>query len=131
MAALRSRLLPELMRRAVSRGRALSVWSAGCSSGEEPYSLAILAAEAAAELTVAPRVQILATDVSSFAIAATERARYAGRSLSYADADTVRRWFQPLPDGSHELCARHATRSAPGCTTLSPNRSRSPTARWT
>lgn len=103
MAALRSRLLPELMRRAVSRGRALSVWSAGCSSGEEPYSLAILAAEAAAELTVAPRVQILATDVSSFAIAATERARYAGRSLSYADADTVRRWFQPLPDGSHEL----------------------------
>ncbi len=103
MTALRERLLPELMRRAVARGRPLAVWSAGCSTGEEPYSLAILAAEVAAELGAGPPVQVLATDVSSRAIAATERARYAGRSLSYTSPAMLERWFRPLPDGSYEV----------------------------
>ncbi|MDA8435844.1 MAG: protein-glutamate O-methyltransferase CheR [Actinomycetales bacterium] len=103
MAALRRRLLPELMRRAVARGRALTVWSAGCSTGEEPYSLAMLAAEVAATLPEAPRVRIVATDLSSQAIAATRRARYQGRSLALVDQGVLDRWFAPQSDGSHEV----------------------------
>ncbi|HEY7859169.1 MAG TPA: CheR family methyltransferase [Candidatus Nanopelagicales bacterium] len=105
MIALRDRLLPELMRRAVSRGRPLTVWSAGCSSGEEPYSLAILAAEAATGLPTAPEVRILATDVSSVAVAATKQARYSGRSLSFATPAQVERWFTPRGAGVHEVAA--------------------------
>jgi chemotaxis protein methyltransferase CheR len=103
MEALRRRLLPELMRRAVARGRRLTVWSAGCSTGEEPYSLAMLASEVAASLPAAPEVRIVATDLSSLAVAATRRARYQGRSLALADPADLKRWFRPLADGSYEV----------------------------
>lgn len=103
MEALRRRLLPELMRRAVARGRRLTVWSAGCSTGEEPYSLAMLANEVAASLPAAPEVRIVATDLSSLAVAATRRARYQGRSLALADPADLERWFRPLADGSYEV----------------------------
>jgi chemotaxis protein methyltransferase CheR len=103
MEALRRRLLPELMRRAVARGRRLTVWSAGCSTGEEPYSLAMLAGEVAASLPAAPEVRIVATDLSSLAVAATRRARYQGRSLALADPAALQRWFRPLADGSYEV----------------------------
>lgn len=103
MQAMRDRLLPELMRRAVTRGRSLTVWSAGCSSGEEPYSLGMLATEFAATLPAPPRVRILATDVSSYAIAATRKATYAGRSLSLTDPELLERWFRPGPEGGQEV----------------------------
>ena len=101
MEALRRRLLPELMRRAVARGRTLTIWSAGCSTGEEPYSLAMLAAEVAASLPEAPRIRIVATDLSSAAVAATERARYQGRSLALVDHRSLVRWFVDHGDGSY------------------------------
>jgi chemotaxis protein methyltransferase CheR len=100
MEALRRRLLPELMRRAVARGRTLTIWSAGCSTGEEPYSLAILAADVAASLPEAPRIRIVATDLSSAAVAATERGRYQGRSLALVDQRSLDRWFVDQGDGS-------------------------------
>ena len=100
MQALRHRLLPELMRRAVARGRALTVWSAGCSTGEEPYSLAMLAAEVAATLPEAPEVRIVATDLSSRAVEVTQRARYQGRSLALVDEGTLARWFSARGDGT-------------------------------
>ncbi len=103
MEALRRRLLPELMRRAVARGRTLTIWSAGCSTGEEPYSLAMLAAEVAATLPEAPRVRVVATDLSTQAVAATERARYAGRSLALVDARSFERWFDEHDDGSFSV----------------------------
>lgn len=99
MVALRRRILPELMRRAAARGRAVTIWSAGCSTGEEPYSLAMLAGEAAGELAVAPPVRVLATDISSRAVTAARRARYTGRSLALVTPDARDRWFEPDGDG--------------------------------
>ena len=45
MEVLRRRVLPELLRRAAGRDRPLTIWSAGCSTGEEPYTLAMLLLE--------------------------------------------------------------------------------------
>lgn len=75
--ALRA-LLPELLARARARGRPLAIWSAGCATGEEPYSLAMSAAEAGA----APgEVEIVATDVNPEAVAAASRGAYDARRV--------------------------------------------------
>ena len=98
MAALRRRLLPELIRRATARRRPLTIWSAGCSTGEEPYSLAMLALSAAEAVDEDVAIRVLATDLSSQAVAATTRARYSGRSLGLVPPETLGRWF--TADGS-------------------------------
>jgi chemotaxis protein methyltransferase CheR len=106
MRALERRLLPELMRRAVARGRAFTVWSAGCSTGEEPYSLAMLAAEVAAKLPEPPAIRIVATDLSTQAVAATRRAHYQGRSMALVDERRLSTWFAPRPEGGYSVVPR-------------------------
>jgi chemotaxis protein methyltransferase CheR len=103
MNALRRRLLPELMRRAVARGRPFTVWSAGCSTGEEPYSLAIMAAEVAASLPQAPETRIVATDLSSQAVATARLARYSGRSIALVEEPRLSSYFVAHDDGSRSL----------------------------
>ncbi|MFZ0257173.1 MAG: CheR family methyltransferase [Gammaproteobacteria bacterium] len=68
--------LPELERaRGLAGPRELSVWSAGCSSGEEPYTLAMVLCEAA-EQRPRRRFSILATDISRRALETAVRGIY-------------------------------------------------------
>jgi chemotaxis protein methyltransferase CheR len=67
------------------------VWVAGCASGEEAYTLAILAAEAFAPAP-AP-VSILATDISTSALQKAERARYGTRSVRGVAPELRTRYF--------------------------------------
>jgi chemotaxis protein methyltransferase CheR len=69
-------LMPELLRRPREGGRKLAIWSAGCATGEEPYSIAMTAAEAGGE---PEHVEILATDVNPEAIAFAARGTYDAR----------------------------------------------------
>jgi chemotaxis protein methyltransferase CheR len=76
--------------------RPLAIWSAGCASGEEPYSLAILCDELGLDL------QILATDISLGALQQAGQARYKSWALRHVPAALRRRYFSR--DGSqHEL----------------------------
>ena len=95
MAALRRRVLPELLRRTAGRDRALTIWSAGCSTGEEPYSLAMMLLDLAGTTATRTTPRIVATDVSAAALATARRAVYAGRSLEAAPAQMRERWFEP------------------------------------
>jgi chemotaxis protein methyltransferase CheR len=67
------------------------VWVAGCASGEEAYTLAILACEAFACAT--PPVHVLATDIATAALEQAQRASYAPRSVSTVSDDLRRRYF--------------------------------------
>jgi chemotaxis protein methyltransferase CheR len=71
---LRSSVLPELIRRRESE-RCLNVWSAACSTGQEPYSFALLIREHFPQLR-AWQVNILATDISGAVLARARAGRY-------------------------------------------------------
>ncbi|MGB8930133.1 MAG: CheR family methyltransferase, partial [Anaeromyxobacteraceae bacterium] len=92
--ALRA-LLPDLLGRARARGRRLSIWSAGCATGEEPYSLAMCAAEAGAE---PDEVEIVATDVNPEAVAAAARGAYEARRVKDIAAPLVEAHFDRQGD---------------------------------
>lgn len=79
---LRHRVLPELARDAVESGRAdVRFWSAGCASGEEPYSLSILWREAIEPEFASISLDLLATDAEPAMLARASRACYSRGSL--------------------------------------------------
>ena len=92
--ALRA-LLPDLLARAKSGGRSVTIWSAGCATGEEPYSLAMSAAEAGAS---PEEVEILATDVNPEAVAAAARGSYDGRRVRDVPDPLREAWFDREDD---------------------------------
>jgi chemotaxis protein methyltransferase CheR len=90
--ALRELVLPELHRR-LSPGVPLRLWSAGCATGEEPYSLAITALEALG--TPLPRpVEIIASDLSLPALSKARAGTYRGRTLMNIEPRLATRYFE-------------------------------------
>src|SRR5437868_7656349 len=79
--ALEKKVLPEMhMKKFWENPRALRIWSAGCASGEEPYTIAITVADTI-ESSEAWNIQILATDISKQALDFAERGVYPRREL--------------------------------------------------
>ena len=74
-------LLPGLLQRPRAGGRRVCVWSAGCATGEEPYSIAMTAAEAGADRD---QIEVLATDVNPEAVAFAARGSYDARTVTAA-----------------------------------------------
>ena len=101
--ALRTHVLPELLRAAQARGeRRLRVWSAGCSTGEEPYTVAMLLHGLLPERR-GWDLQVLGTDVSERALALARDARYGPRAVQLAGRDDLARFFAREPDGGHRV----------------------------
>lgn len=100
--ALRKKILPEIIKRKEKADRCISIWSAGCSTGEEPYSIAITLLE----ILEAPetwRIEILASDISRKALSAAERGIYSVRSLRNADATIIKKYFHREDGGKYKL----------------------------
>ncbi|RBY90828.1 CheR family methyltransferase [Blastococcus sp. TF02A-26] len=89
---LRDRLLPDLL---AGAGQAIRIWSAGCASGQEAYSLAILLAEALGPEEFRQRVKIYATDVDEEALTQARQAVYSERELTGLSPEQVEAYFQP------------------------------------
>ncbi|MCU1587187.1 MAG: methyltransferase, CheR-type [Frankiales bacterium] len=99
--ALRKYVLPELIEHAAKNGRRLRIWSAGCSTGEEPYSVAMILRELMPS-TAGWDVKVVATDISSRALEAAREATYGARAVQMASPDELARFFQPVA-GGHEV----------------------------
>lgn len=82
-------ILPGLLERA--NGRHVRIWSAGCSSGEEPYSLAILIREARS--TREAVVEICATDINTRVLAKAREGVYTENSFRTTDQAFKEKWF--------------------------------------
>ncbi len=102
MRALRAHVLPELIRHASTHGRRLRIWSAGCSTGEEPYTIAMMLRELLPS-TAGWDIKIIATDISENALAAAGRATYGARAVQLATPAEVSRFFVPLEGGRFEV----------------------------
>ncbi len=72
----------------------IRVWSAGCSSGEEPYSLAIILAEALGEKAFRQRVKIYATDVDEEALNEARHASYSVKALETVPKAWQEKYFE-------------------------------------
>ncbi|MDB6453351.1 CheR family methyltransferase [Falsirhodobacter sp. 20TX0035] len=77
----------------------LRLWSVGCATGEEAYSLAILMLEEAERRQVTPNIQIFATDLDDGALATAREGRYPKSIEADVSEDRLRRFF--VDDGSH------------------------------
>jgi chemotaxis protein methyltransferase CheR len=82
--------LPEWL----AKRRRLRIWSAGCATGEEPYSLAMVLAEALEAHRGAADALILATDLSPAALDVARRGVYPLQRLDAVGDERKRRWLQ-------------------------------------
>ncbi|HEY4369340.1 MAG TPA: protein-glutamate O-methyltransferase [Steroidobacteraceae bacterium] len=101
--ALESYMIPEALRRN-QQSRRLRIWSAGCSTGEEPYCLAMIAS-AAMPAGARWDLKILATDIDSDVVASAQTAIYPMDRLSAVPQAQLRRCFRKGsgPNAGHAL----------------------------
>ena len=95
---LKARVFPALLERAHKGGK-VRIWSAGCSSGEEPYSIALTILDLdpdAADLDV----RILATDIDPEMLRRGKTGIYPVRQLGDVPMEMRRRWFKVLDAGA-------------------------------
>ena len=106
--ALRQHILPDLI--AHHRDdRRLRIWSAGCATGEEPYSLAIVLRELLPDIADW-NIFILATDINKQALRQAGKGRYRKWSFRKADPAIRERYFTPRdgPFGGAQACTEHS-----------------------
>jgi len=82
----------------VRNGQRVRIWCAGCASGDEAYTLAILLADAVGIEPVRKHVRILATDVSAEAIEVARRGEYAPFAVRNVPAELLARYFDRRRD---------------------------------
>jgi chemotaxis protein methyltransferase CheR len=99
---LEARILPELMRACAREHRQLRIWSAGCCTGEEPYSIAILL-DRLIQNTGEPNATILATDINPIFLEKAAKGVYSEWSFRGTAAWIKERYFKPRKDGQFEI----------------------------
>jgi two-component system, chemotaxis family, CheB/CheR fusion protein len=92
-AVLRDEVVPAIIAQGDS-DRPIRVWSVGCASGEEPYSIAMLFAEAMGLADFCRRVKIYATDLDEEALKTARIATYAPREVEGVPADLLEKYFE-------------------------------------
>ena len=88
-------VLPGILREKKS-GEPIRVWSAGCASGEEAYTAAILLAEAMGVEPFRQRVKIYATDIDEEALNVARQGTYSDKDLESMEDQLRSKYFEPL-----------------------------------
>jgi two-component system CheB/CheR fusion protein len=79
-----------------ANGEPVRVWSAGCASGEEPYSLSMVLAEAMGQEAFRQRAKIYATDIDEAALAHARQASYGAKDIEAVPAELRERYFETV-----------------------------------
>jgi chemotaxis protein methyltransferase CheR len=110
LAALQRLVLPSLAAaKEKIPSKHLRLWSAGCSTGEEPYTLAIILMEEANRFLRGFTFEIIATDLNDRSLLRAQEGVYGEHALRHVPAEILRKYFEPVP-ASTELRVRNEVR---------------------
>ena len=101
-AYLREQVIPRMLA-GTSPDAPIRAWSAGCASGEEAYTIAMVLAEEIGQEQFRKRVKIYATDIDEEALIEARQASYTDQQLAGVPEDLLRRYF-------HAAAGRHVFR---------------------
>ena len=90
--SVRNNVLPELIKQK-GINKVIKIWSAGCSNGEEPYSIAIMLNEFLGSSTKRYNISIQATDIDDDSIAKAEMAIFQPKQLEKIGQERINRFF--------------------------------------
>jgi len=96
--SLKKDVLPDLF----SKRKRLRIWCAGCSTGEEPYSIAMIIHDFMAH-DKAVSVQIFATDIDKVVLAKAQEGIYQQKAMAKLSETQIQRHFIKLPDGNYQV----------------------------
>ncbi|MBW6468814.1 MAG: tetratricopeptide repeat protein [Coriobacteriia bacterium] len=96
--ALRTFVVPEILDTRSPALGSFRTWSAGCSTGEEPYSIAMTLLDAGID-SLGHHAEVLGTDVSTHALERAKAGIYTPRSLLNVPHEIVTRYFEPTATG--------------------------------
>jgi len=97
---LASSVIPEVM----SRFGCLRIWSLGCASGEEPYSLAIIVRDLLKKEKEEINVKIVGTDIDAGAIGKAVRGEYQENAVAGVRKEYVDKFFQMMQEPASQGC---------------------------
>jgi chemotaxis protein methyltransferase CheR len=107
---LKSHVLPPLLKQA-ARGARIRIWSAACSSGQEPYSIALTILSVVPD-AAAHDIKVLATDIDPHILEVGKKGVYAESLLADIPPDLRKRFFEPhRGDGEQQWRVSEAVRS--------------------
>lgn len=95
---VKSEIIPDILRK---RGK-VRIWSAGCSTGEEPYTLALIAYDVT-RLKPDSQITIYATDIDREVLRKAKEGIYDSKSLENLSEGQIRRHFTQLEDGKYQV----------------------------
>lgn len=96
--ALRDTVIPEILESKSKISRSFRAWSAGCSTGEEPYTIAMSLLDSGLE-GLGYRLEVFGTDVSTQALDRAKQAVYPAKALANLPQHITQRWFEPVKGG--------------------------------
>lgn len=85
-------------------GDTIRIWSVPCSSGEEPYSIALYLLEYWKDIE-RYEVEILASDIDTEILRQAQRGHYSSRSVANLPTEVLEKYFKPIGSGKYELCS--------------------------
>ncbi len=100
--ALRTVILPEILQRKKLQGT-VRIWSAGCSTGEEPYTIAMIVREHFLRRFPRVRFEILANDISPSVLEKAKRGEYRTYAIRSLPKEYLDKYFTRTPNGTYVI----------------------------
>ena len=105
LALVREHYLPQSRTQCANKPVTVHVWSVGCSTGEEPYSMAMAIDDHMSRLDCEYYLGIIASDISRSAISVGRAGIYTQQQIKTIEPEWLQKYFNRLPDGRYQVSA--------------------------